>query len=155
MRERSRKAWFALAGVVAVAAIAGVMLWLLAPGAPANGPVPVAWDKTPCAHCAMHVGEPAFAAQLQTQDGQVLDFDDPGCLFRYLAEKRPEPSAMYFHHVSEDRWLSRAEAGFVSHSPTPMGYGFAAVDRAAPGALSLESAQAAVLTRTKPIQGSP
>ena len=28
-----------------------------------DGVVPVAWDRTVCAHCRMHVGEPGFAAQ--------------------------------------------------------------------------------------------
>ena len=49
-----------------------------------QGPVPVVWDGEVCGHCKMHVGDPRFAAQLQTTAGDVLNFDDPGCLFEHL-----------------------------------------------------------------------
>jgi hypothetical protein len=87
----------------------------------------------------MHVGEPAFAAQLQLRDGQVLDFDDPGCLFAWwevhmahgpvgaALDDAADVHAVYFHHARADRWLSLGEVGFVAAQATPMGFGFAAV----------------------------
>lgn len=108
------------------------------------GPVPVAWDKEACAHCRMHVGEARFAAQLQLADGRVLDFDDPGCLFSFRARDRSPVHATYFHHHTQDRWLTPAEAGFVPAMPTPMGFGLAAVDAATPGALTTDQAAARV-----------
>ncbi len=45
----------------------------------------------------MAISDPAFAARLQTDDGRVLDFDDPGCQFRYQAEERLKVKALYFH----------------------------------------------------------
>lgn len=102
-----------------------------------DGPAPVVWDKTACAHCRMHVGEPAFAAQAQLADGTVLDFDDPGCLARWLDEHASATlHATYFHHHRDDRWLSPSDVGFLATTPTPMGFGFAAVDAATPGAIT-------------------
>ena len=40
-----------------------------------EGPVDVAWDKSPCSACSMHVGEPPFAAQLTTTSGKTHVFD--------------------------------------------------------------------------------
>ncbi len=153
MIDRTKKV-LSLFGVVALlGALGGLGLWAIAPGAPAHGPAPIAWDKEPCAHCAMHVGEPAFAAQLQTRDEQVLDFDDPGCLFSYLAERHPDVSAIYFHHFSEDRWLTAEEVAFLHRSPTPMGHGLVAVARGTPGSISLEEARTEVLAHRKQARG--
>jgi hypothetical protein len=148
--RRRSKGWGVPVGIGALVLALGAFSWLLLQAqALPDGPAPVVWDKTPCAHCRMHVGEPAFAAQLQLKDGRVLDFDDPGCLFLWL-DGHPHdaaPSAvhaMYFHHKSEDRWLPRAQVGFVPMSPSPMGFGLAAVDASTAGALGLPDAIARV-----------
>lgn len=102
-----------------------------------EGPEEVIWDRDVCAHCQMHVGEPSFAAQLQTTDRSVIQFDDPGCALAYIKRQNPEIHALYFHHGSEGRWLKAPEVGFVPHTPTPMGYGWKAVLPDVPGAISL------------------
>lgn len=107
-----------------------------------RGPLPITWDREACAECRMHVGEPRFAAQLQTREGAVHNFDDPGCLLRYLSTRKHSVHAIYFHHLREDRWLPRADVGFVPAEATPMGYGLGAVEAPTPGALSFEAAQA-------------
>src|SRR5690606_29231849 len=78
-----------------------------------EGPVPLAWDRTACAHCHMHVGEPALAAQLQTKDGAVLHFDDPGCLLLHLEKEAREMHAIYFRHLREERWIPAVRVAFV------------------------------------------
>lgn len=133
-----------------VIALAGIALLVLLVAAVIHGeklpegPEAVAWDREACTHCHMHVGEPAFAAQLQTQDGRVENFDDPGCLLQYLDAERPEIHALWFHHLREDRWIRGDRVAFVEASPTPMGHGLGAVDGNAPGAISLEQAMARV-----------
>lgn len=112
-----------------------------------EGPVPIVWDREACTECHMLVGEPKFAAQLQTLEGDVLNFDDPGCLLRFVANRRPHASATYFHHLKEDRWLPQSQAGFVTASPSPMGYGLGAVPRQTPGTLSFDEATRQVLHR--------
>lgn len=107
---------------------------------PPEGVRPVVWDKESCAECGMAVSTPGFAAQLQTEDGRVFDFDDPGCLFLYLINNQPAVRAAYFHAMSEDRWLSRDEVGFVSTDRSPMGYDLGTVRGDTPGALTFEQA---------------
>lgn len=114
-----------------------------------TAPVPIVWEKEACAHCHMHIGEPRFAAQLQTSEGETFNFDDPGCLLRFQAERPRKVHAIYFHHQTEDRWLRLQETGFAAVAPTPMGYNLGAVPIGTPGALSLDDAQHLVLASGK------
>jgi copper chaperone NosL len=127
---------------LAVLAVAALVFTLIVRGRPLpDQPVPIVWNREPCAHCRMLVGEPAFAAQLVTRGGDVLAFDDPGCLFHYLEEQRPDVHRMWFHDSTAERWLTPEEVGFVRGAQTPMNYGLAAVPVATPGALALDAAR--------------
>lgn len=139
----------ALAGWVALGAIA------LAACAPADGPRPIAYDREPCRHCRMLISEPRFAAQLQTRDGEIWSFDDPGCLLSALAAGSPEVRALWFHHLREDRWLAAEQVAFQETKPTPMGYGLGAVEAGTPGSLSLEQARARIAERDAPPHARP
>lgn len=121
----------------------------------AEGAVPVVWDGEVCGHCKMHVGDPRFAAQLQTAQGDVLNFDDPGCLLDYLASHEVSVHALYFRNHGADGWLSEAEAGFISVEDSPMGYGLAAVPKDTPGAQSIDWAEARVEARPHHHHGGP
>jgi hypothetical protein len=137
--------------LVVLVVLAGVAVFVFARSAAgrgaAGGPVEVVWDHEPCAHCRMHVGDPAFAAQLHTADGRVLHFDDPGCAILLMAERADglRVKALYFHHLREDRWLAADESGFVAVKQSPMGFGFGAVSRAEPGAISLDQFRSEIL----------
>lgn len=112
-----------------------------------DGPVPVVWDSEVCAHCSMHVGDPRFAAQLQTTEGEISNFDDPGCLFELLRSREVSIHAIYFRNHAGDGWLASSEAGFIPVDDTPMGYGIAAVPRDQPGAHDVDWAKARVVER--------
>jgi copper chaperone NosL len=138
--------------LVAVAAAGALVVALVAlavarSGGVPDGPQPVVWNREPCGHCRMLVGEPGFAAQLITSDGTVVAFDDPGCLLRFLDERRPAVHRLWFHRHDGDGWLGPDEVAFRREAQTPMGYGLAAVERGAPGALDLEAARAWVRAR--------
>ncbi|MCB9918362.1 MAG: nitrous oxide reductase accessory protein NosL [Planctomycetes bacterium] len=134
-------------GLVVVGACVVVGRVLLVSTALPEGPVPAVWDHEACAYCRMHIGEPPFAAQLQTKDGQVLFFDDPGCLFEMLDRDGPQVHAMYFHHMREDRWIGTDDVAFLETKPTPMGYGIAAVTRGVAGAVSFDAAREIVRSK--------
>jgi len=109
-----------------------------------DGPVPIAYDKAACGHCRMHVGDPRFAAQAQLEDGQVFDFDDPGCLLSWIDENSAPLHAVWLRHSQRDEWISREDAGFVPISPTPMGFGLGAVRKDEAGALGWDQARASM-----------
>jgi hypothetical protein len=120
-----------------------------------EGAVPVVWDGEVCEHCKMHVGDPRFAAQLQTTEGDVLNFDDPGCLFDYLQSHEASIHARYFRNHVEDGWLSESEAGFLPAEDSPMGYGIRAVPKSTPEAQDIDWAKARVRDRPAQQHGGP
>jgi copper chaperone NosL len=112
-----------------------------------DGPVPVVWDREVCANCKMHVGDPRFAAQLQTTEGDVLNFDDPGCLLDYLQANEISVHGLYFRNHAEDGWLPESEVGFLPVEGSPMGYGIRAVSKDTPEAQGIDWAKARVMER--------
>lgn len=106
-----------------------------------DGPVDVVWDKAACAHCRMHLGEPRFAAQLVQRDGAVALFDDPGCLFAFLADERPAVHAIWFHALDGERWLGAADVAFAAVPASPMGFGLGAVPAGTPAAIDYAAAR--------------
>ena len=121
----------------------------------AEGAVPVVWDTEVCAHCKMHVGDPRFAAQLQTTEGDVLNFDDPGCLFDYLQSNEVTVHALHFRNHLADGWLSEAEVGFLPADDSPMGYGIRAVPKGTPEAQGIDWAKSRVKDRAHQQRGGP
>lgn len=144
MKEKLRGA--AVAALVLGAGAAGLWLLLGTGRELPDGPVPIAWDREVCAECHMHIGDPRFAAQVQTRTGDVHSFDDPGCLYRQIErEGVADVHAIWFRHVDEDRWIGSDEVAFLSREPTPMGYGLGAVPRGTPDSFGPEDARARVL----------
>lgn len=107
-------------------------------------PRPIAYDHEACAHCHMLIGDPRYAVQLVTDDGDVLDFDDPGCALTYLIEAHPSVHRLWFRDARGDRWLAADATRFAPGATTPMGYGLAAVALGTPGAIALTDARTRV-----------
>jgi copper chaperone NosL len=99
---------------------------------------PIAWNAETCAHCRMLIGDPAFAAQVITDDGGVHSFDDPGCAVHYLRAHRGHVHRAWFHAGRGDAWIPLAEVGFERVGTSPMGSNVIAVPRTTPHALALE-----------------
>ncbi len=135
--------------VLAAAAVltVGAMLTRLNRVTLPEGPVDIVWDREVCEHCKMHIGDPRFAAQLQATDGDLVSFDDPGCLVEYLQTHPTDVHALYFRDYDGDQWLSQAEAGFLPVGDSPMGYGIRAVSKETPGAHDWAWAQTRALER--------
>ena len=121
-----------------------VLVFLIACHSVPDAPRPIAYDHEPCTHCHMLIGDPRYAAQLVTDDGDVLDFDDPGCALTYLVEHHPSVHRLWFRDSRGDRWLSAEETAFVPGATTPMGYGLAAVSKDTPGAIAMTDAKTRV-----------
>jgi hypothetical protein len=138
MNKRAKLALMVTLVLAVTAATVGLMV-LRAQALPKNV-VPVVWDKETCGECGMAVSEPRFAAQLQTRDGRVINFDDPGCLFIYVSRYHPAVRAVYFHRMDGEEWLNEDRVGFVPVMMSPMGYNLGAVPRDTPGSLSYAEA---------------
>jgi hypothetical protein len=86
----------------------------------------------------MLIGDPAYAAQVITDAGDVLSFDDPGCAARYIRAHRAHIHRAWFHAGRGDAWISLDQVGFLAAPTSPMGSGMLAVVKTTPGARGLE-----------------
>jgi hypothetical protein len=139
-------------GLVLAALAAVLALAVLRAGRPPSGPVDVPLDAATCAHCRMLVSDLSFAGQIHTAGGEVLFFDDPGCLLLHL--DAVEVHASWLHHLRADRWVPLDGARFVPVPRSPMGYGLGAVGAEdAPDGLT--AAQARTRLRARDASRSP
>jgi len=128
--------WFRIAGLAAVVALVALVIVVVRTGQRVpDERQPIEWSRQPCAHCQMLIGEPRHAAQLITDRGEVLSFDDPGCALRYLDDHHPTVHRLWFHHSTADRWMTADEVAFLTGGTTPMGSGLLAVERGTPGSV--------------------
>lgn len=141
---QSRSTLLTLALVAATAAALVLALrWSLTPP---SGPVEPAWDRDACARCRMLVSDPRFAAQRQLASGEILHFDDPGCLLLHRHAHPAPERAVYLHEYAGEGWISLDEVAFVTEETSPMGYALAAISRDETGTMSVEEALASALT---------
>lgn len=107
-------------------------------------PVPIE-DGDMCSSCKMAISEKQFAAEIITEDEQVLKFDDIACLLRYQKAQgdKLKAAAIFVTDYETRQWL-RAEDAFFSRSETvktPMGGGILAFgDRSKAGSEVLKFA---------------
>ncbi len=78
-----------------------------------------------CASCKMAVSDQRFASEILSESGEVLKFDDPGCLEDY---RRAHPdlkiAAQFVKDYEAGRWLRWEDAVIVTTGLfTPMGSG--------------------------------
>ena len=105
------------------------------------------WGKQPCAHCAMVLSDRRNGAELLTQGGDRLFFDDIGCMVTFLEERREEPRRMWAHDADTGAWLDAKAARYApSAAATPMDYGFEAQES---GGIGWDEMRAAVLARPR------
>lgn len=119
-----------------------ICLSLVAAGCGNRPPRPVeieAFDI--CAQCKMAISEKRYAAERAGGDGNVIKFDNIGCMLRYVAgHGLKDKAAAWFVMDSEGKeWLDARQAFLVKSAsiPGPMGSGVLAVkDRAAADGLA-------------------
>lgn len=82
-----------------------------------------------CTFCKMAISEKRYAAQILDADGQIILFDEIGCMVSYLKSKpQQEIAVMYVTDYDSRRWIAADHAFFVHSSKykTPMSGGIVA-----------------------------
>ena len=92
-----------------------------------SSPVDPVWGKQACASCTMIVSEPRFAAQLATEEGTRLFFDDPGCMAAWVREHGGKARRMWVR-TGAGTWVDARTARFARGQRSPMNFGFAALE---------------------------
>lgn len=139
--------WLILPAAV-VAIVIGVVAYVsFARGRSSDEPSVVAWDRDACAACKMHLGEPAYAAQIRLTDGSTLFFDDHGCALGMIEGLGARMQKVWFRHLRREQWIAGDDVRFVPSSPSPMGFDLGAIDRSEGTGMSLDAAIAKLAER--------
>jgi hypothetical protein len=91
----------------------------------------------------MILSDRRFGAQLVTEDGDRLFFDDVGCMVQAMSERKLAVKTAWVHDAESGRWVDAHDARYAG-APSPMDYGFEA--RAA-GDVSWDDLRARVLAK--------
>ena len=91
-----------------------------------------------CSECNMDVEVLEYAAQLITQKGDTYFFDDIGCAVLWLENHKIPMVKMLTQTLDTHRWIEAKKAWYSRIAPSPMGYGFAAVEKKKEGLISYE-----------------
>lgn len=99
-------------------------------------PRKINYDRDICAQCLMGIAEQQWAVQAINSHGDVLWFDDIGCLHEYMTgenwKKFTEGGKVQIWVGDADhknRWLDATKAYYRFGDHTPMGYGYSAVEK--------------------------
>ncbi len=115
------------------------LLFLLAVScshAPDYSPRKVNYDRDVCAQCLMGIADQQYAVQAINAYGDVLWFDDIGCLNEYM--KTPnwkkfvggkKVQIWVGDSQHKGKWLDAEKCWYTFGKHTPMGYGYSAVDQ--------------------------
>lgn len=98
-----------------------------------------------CAQCKMDVKALDYATQAVKKNGDTYFFDDIGCMILWLKEHQTDIVKLYVKTVDTHKWLEAAKANYSRIAPSPMGYGFAAVESTKEGLVSYEKMQDLIL----------
>lgn len=98
-----------------------LLLFIACSSAPS--PEDPVWNKQPCDHCKMIVGDKRYAASLIDARGERRFFDDIGCLAAF--DKSPAKARWVRDEVS-GKWLAAETAHYRKDATTPMDYGYSA-----------------------------
>ncbi len=84
-----------------------------------------------CAECRMIIQDERFASAVVTAGGEIIKFDDIGCMQIYQQQHAMPGSRAWVHDLESAEWLDAGSA-VIERTPdrvTPMGYGIAAHKR--------------------------
>ena len=91
-----------------------------------------------CSECSMDVEDLEYAAQLIGKDGNTYFFDDIGCVVLWLENHSPDIQIILTQTLDTHRWIDATKAWYSRIAPSPMGYGFAAVENKKEGLITYE-----------------
>ena len=90
--------------------------------------VPIKAKEYQCSECSMDIEALDYAAQLISKDGNTYFFDDIGCVVLWLENHSPDTHSILTQTLDTHQWIDAKKAWYSRIAPSPMGYGFGAVE---------------------------
>ncbi len=107
-------------------------------GNTAHQVIPIKSKEYQCIECNMDVEDLKYAAQLISKGGDTYFFDDIGCVVLWLENHSPDTHIILTQTLDTHQWIDATKAWYSRIAPSPMGYGFAAVEKQKEGLIPYE-----------------
>lgn len=100
-------------------------LFLMGCNAYQDGDIPeMRYGQDLCSECRMTLVDPKYASVLVTKDGEILKFDDIGCMALFEKKNQIQSAWAWVHDGITESWIERSKAYYVwdEKLATPMGF---------------------------------
>ncbi len=101
-------------------------------------PVTLKPKEYQCSECNMDVEALEYSAQIILKNADTYFFDDIGCVVLWLESHSPKIKTVLTQTLDTHQWIDAKKAWYSRIAPSPMGYGFAAVEKRREGLISYE-----------------
>ena len=91
-----------------------------------------------CSECSMDIETLEYAAQIIAKNGNTYFFDDIGCVVLWLENHSYSDAKLLSKTLDTKKWIDVKKAWYSRISPSPMGYGFAALENKKDGLIDYE-----------------
>jgi len=98
-----------------------------------------------CSDCNMDVEDLNYAAEIITNNGNTYFFDDIGCVVLWSQKHKQEIAKMFTQTLDTHKWIEVKKAWYSRISPSPMGYGFAAIENKKEGLILYDEMETLML----------
>ena len=100
--------------------------------------IPIKPKEYQCSECNMYVEDLDYAVQLITKEGDTYFYDDIGCVILWLEDHSPDTQIILTKTLDTHQWIDATKAWYSRIAPSPMQYGFGAVEKQEEGLISYE-----------------
>ena len=95
-------------------------------------PHKVNYERDVCVQCLMGIAEQKYAVQAINNFGEIVWFDDVGCLIEYMKSDdwkkfKGEKVKVWISEADTGEWIDAFSAYYRYGDKTPMGYGYGAL----------------------------
>lgn len=100
--------------------------------------IPIQSKEYQCSECSMDVENLDYVAQLITKGGDTYFYDDIGCVVLWLENHTVDVQIILTKTLDTHQWIDATKAWYSRIAPSPMGYGFGAVEDKKEGLIPYE-----------------
>jgi len=90
--------------------------------------IPLKPNTYQCSECSMPIEAMAYSVELITEEGDTYFFDEIGCAVLWLKTHQPKIARFVTQTLDTHHWIAVKKAYYSRTAPSPMGYGFGALE---------------------------
>jgi len=101
-------------------------------------PLTIKAKEYQCSECNMLVEDLGYLAEVVREDGVTYFFDDIGCVVLWLESHNSPNQTLLTKTLDSKVWIDAKKAWYTRTANSPMGYGFAALEKKSDGLIGYD-----------------